>query len=1814
MSKKLLFLFPFMLLFGLTLSAQINTPPCPDPPPPGANSCPQTCVYCDFDGYMGANNGSPSGGDVVCGAISLHNDQWFGFIAGTTDITIDILNSNCQTGDGLQAAFFADCDDDAIVCNPGFGGGGGTTLTLSYSGFVPGQTYYLMIDGYIGDVCDYEIDVTNGSVSPPAPAQASTPIGPTQVCPGATVVYSIPPSFGAGTYTWTAPPGSSINGMSSTLSLPAPDGEMVTITFGNLGGNVCVTSGNACSGPTLPSCLPVTNQPIPVTVKPPVVVCNNELPFIWDEAPYTPLSAAGTYTLNSTPYQSYLGCDSVIRQTITIKPQITSNIGFQYICEGECFVINGNNYCQAGTFQEMFTSYQNCDSIVNFFVVQISSQATIEQPIPEIDCNNPIVVLNSNGSSTGPNVDYIWSDDSWSTIGMLDTQIVNNGGTFHLVVNNSGGSTTCSDTTQVTVIGNTDPPGVVASGGIIGCLASNQSVTLTATSQTNGVNYLWTGPGITPANQNQQNPTVTVPGDYTITVTNPNNSCVSTATVQVIADNTPPMANAVGGTLSCGQPTLAIDGITDAVNATYMWTGPGINTGNETDEDPVVDQIGTYNVTITNTLNGCTNTATTDVDEDTAIPAAIAGADQTITCAQSIVTLTGNGDAGGAPIAFSWTGPGINAGNQNDQNPDVDQAGTYVLTVTNTVNGCDNTDTVLVDASLMAPTADAGTDSILNCVVTSIILNGTGSSQGANFEVLWSGPGINAGNETMYSPSVDQSGTYTILVTNTSNGCTSTDDVDVAIDVALPTADAGADQTLTCATTMGVTLAGGGTPGNITYLWSGPGIGANNQNLQNPTVTVNGMYNLVVTNPTNGCTATDAVQVFQDADVPLADAGLDLTLNCAVTTVDIDASNSTTGPDIVYEWSGPGINGTNMNDQSPTGITLPGNYNLTVTNTTNNCVNTDVLVVLIDTVAPVASAGADQILNCYNNAIDTLDGSASNLGANFSVLWTGPGINPGNETDVMPEISMAGIYTIQITNTANNCVSTDDVLVDIDVAPPIADAGTDEIIDCIVLSIPIGGASSSGADIEYLWTGPGIDTNNETQATPTVSVDGLYTLVVTNTTNGCTETDDEVVTLNAVYPVAVAGVDQTITCTTPNITLDGTPSSNGPEFTYDWTGPDINAGNQNTANPMVTLPGTYIIQVTNTNNSCVSTDTVVIDENTVTPMVSAGLDDRLDCQDTQLTLDGSGSASGMNIQYLWTGPGITAGNQDLQSPVIDQPGNYTILVTDIDNGCTSTDDVLIDQDIAQPTADAGADLILTCATPNQPIDGSGSSAGALFEYVWQGPGINTGNFDQQSPMVSDSGTYILLVTNIDNQCVSSDTVYVGLNGNLPATDAGLPQTLTCQDVTVMLDGSLSLSGPGIEYLWTGPGVVPGTETSITPTVNAPGSYTLLVTNTNNGCTKTDIVNVNQDILPPTADAGQDATITCATVNGVVISSLASSSGPEYTILWSGPDINAGNETEPEPMVNLVGDYTLLVTNTDNGCTATDIVTVNLDQTAPMVNAGTDQIIDCNNPQAPLDGSGSQVGGVFEILWSGPGININNETDLTPLVADAGTYTLLITNTSTGCTATDQVEVTIDQEVPVITTTADTITCGSQTATITVSSSIPGSTFLWDGIGINPGNETQPSVVVSDPGAYLVVVTAPNGCTDDQEVVVEVDSEIPTGAAEGAVLNCFNNSMNSISGTITTSGASGSWTGPNGFASSDLITPVTTPGVYSFTIVATNGCSQTINVNVQGDFDVPVAAALPPSLDCNTTSSPSMQPVHHKALHIPMYGQPPMVTS
>ena len=107
----------------------------------------------------------------------------------------------------------------------------------------------------------------------------------------------------------------------------------------------------------------------------------------------------------------------------------------------------------------------------------------------------------------------------------------------------------------------------------------------------------------------------------------------------------------------------------------------------------------------------------------------------------------------------------------------------------------------------------------------------------------------------------------------------------------------------------------------------------------------------------------------------------------------------------------------------------------------------------------------------------------------------------------------------------------------------------------------------------------------------------------------------------------------------------------------------------------------------------------------------------IDCNNATITLNGAGSSTGPNIQYLWTGPGIVSGANTL-TPTVNTEGNYTLTVTDTANGCTSSDQTTVTEDLDVPVASAGSDMSLDCNNAQVTLDGSSSSQGANYAYLW----------------------------------------------------------------------------------------------------------------------------------------------------------------------------------------------------------------------------------------------------------------------------------------------------------------------------------------------------------------------------------------------------------------------------------------------------------------------------------------------------------------
>ena len=153
-----LYLFCLFCMACYSLIAQSPPTACPDNvlPTPAA-FCSEACIVCDLDGYYGTNQwfSQWDAPPQFC-APQFHSINWVGFIAGSTNITLRIQPFNCQNWDGLQAGIFSTTDCNSFLqvsnCDPTF-----FYETLLFAqGLIPGNIYYLVIDGNVGDICDFE--------------------------------------------------------------------------------------------------------------------------------------------------------------------------------------------------------------------------------------------------------------------------------------------------------------------------------------------------------------------------------------------------------------------------------------------------------------------------------------------------------------------------------------------------------------------------------------------------------------------------------------------------------------------------------------------------------------------------------------------------------------------------------------------------------------------------------------------------------------------------------------------------------------------------------------------------------------------------------------------------------------------------------------------------------------------------------------------------------------------------------------------------------------------------------------------------------------------------------------------------------------------------------------------------------------------------------------------------------------------------------------------------------------------------------------------------------------------------------------------------------------------------------------------------------------------------------------------------------------------------------------------------------------------------------------------------------------------------
>lgn len=425
------------------------------------------------------------------------------------------------------------------------------------------------------------------------------------------------------------------------------------------------------------------------------------------------------------------------------------------------------------------------------------------------------------------------------------------------------------------------------------------------------------------------------------------------------------------------------------------------------------------------------------------------------------------------------------------------------------------------------------------------------------------------------------------------------------------------------------------------------------------------------------------------------------------------------------------------------------------------------------------------------------------------------------------------------------------------------------------------------------------------QRTIKLELPGFYTVIALAANGECFKSDTINVQIKPV-PSLNLGPD-TVFCyrTSVNLTV---PQQTWREF--QWS----NGGNTRTIT--VSSAGTYIVTARSAEIDgavCENSDTINVAE-LPKARVAANLTQPRSCTSADGAIILTPTPAG-GYNYAWTRSdgAVLVGTTNQQTGLLE--GGYRISVTDTLHACKL--------DTAFTLKSAANQLVLSpiirdalCSTPNSGTISLNVSGGTAVSYIWldlnNSQVANTPVFGTAAP-----GLYNVQVTDANGCKALEDSIKVGLDSSGFARLA--PQYLKCIGANVTLAPE-DAQQPGNTYQWsTG-------DSSPSIVVTQPGTYSLVVRNTQTGCVGRSRTQVGDRPAPPFSLPAE--AVLCEGDRGVI--QLVANGAANLRYLW----LNRGDTTRAIT-VDRIGQYQVVVTD-PQGCTATGVSLV-INKCEPRVN-------------------------------------------------------------------------------------------------------------------------------------------------------------------------------------------------------------------------------------------------------------------------------------
>ncbi|GEN70220.1 hypothetical protein CLA01_02920 [Chryseobacterium lathyri] len=543
-----------------------------------------------------------------------------------------------------------------------------------------------------------------------------------------------------------------------------------------------------------------------------------------------------------------------------------------------------------------------------------------------------------------------------------------------------------------------------------------------------------------------------------------------------------------------------------------------------------------------------------------------------------------------------------------------------------------------------------------------------------------------------------------------------------------------------------------------------------------------------------------------------------------------------------------------------------------------------------------------------------------------------------------------------------------------------------------------------------------------------------------------------------------------------------------------------------------------------------------------------------------------------NVTYQWFLNNNPIPGQTGASYTATQPGVYSVQVFIQGNTCPGTGTITVVGGTSPTVQNATLTACYAAgnATFNLPsADASISTTpGATFTYYLNQADALAGNANT----IPSPATY---------SSPGGQTVYVRVKNGFcfkvaelqlikaPQMTASIlpPAVLTCASSQTTLDASASVYPAGSTFNWTttGGNIVSGGNT-LTPVINAPGTYTLTISKTYQPgpvtCTAVANVTVTGDSAPPVTGLTASKTQICS---GESVT-LTASGGTTYN--WTGLP-GTGNTQTVSPTATTT--YTVSAVGA-NGCVSQNPATITIEVSQPITvqNAilhkcyAPGLTYDLTTAQSQITSAGAGVTFTYYINQADALAGNANFIAAPTTYSPPGNQTIYVLVKNGGCHYVVSLQLLRTAETTLTIAAPQEITCTTPQTTLNASASVvpAGSTIAWTATGggniVSGANTLNP--VVNAGGTYTLTVTnvsQPGNltCTYTATVTVTQNTTLPTATLVSSQPRiCVGESV-----TLTASGgATYNWTGLPGNGNTQVVSPVVTT-VYEVFAVAANGC-------------------------------------------------------